>query len=86
MAMLKKTYPGKVCGPPAGLQRALGTLPRGGAGLALLLSRGTTRSRGLARPCLAGPSTLHDTPSGAWRTNATPQAPPIAGVTQERRL
>jgi hypothetical protein len=62
------------CGHPSGLQRSLGTLHMVCAECSLRLSRCNTRYRGLARPSLAGTCTLQETPSFAWRTNATLQA------------
>ena len=51
-----------------------------------LLHRCNTQYRWLVRPYLAGTYTLQETPSFAWRTNATLQAPPIAAARNERRL
>jgi hypothetical protein len=45
-----------------------------------------TRYGGVARPDPTGTFTLQEMPSLAWRENARPQAPPMAGARDERRL
>src|SRR4249920_2626794 len=76
----------RVCGHPSGLQSALCTLPMLRSGLLLLLYICNTRDGWLVRPYPVGTSTPQEAPSFTWRTNAGPQAPPMAGARHERTL
>ena len=73
------------CGLPCGLRGALCTLPLLRSAFHLL-HRCNTRYGWLVRPYPVGTSTLQETPSFAWRTNAGHQARPEAGARHERTL
>src|SRR5204862_232762 len=69
----------RACGLPDGLRGALCTLPLCRSACHLL-HRCNTRYGWLVRPDPVGTSTLQETPSFAWRTNATLQARRAAGA------
>jgi hypothetical protein len=67
------------CGLPCGLRGALCTLHLCRSAFSLR-HRCPTRYGWLVRPCPVGTFTLQETPSFAWRTNASAQPLPEAGV------
>jgi hypothetical protein len=68
----------RVCGHPSDLQSSLCTLHLIRSGLTLLLSKCNTRYGWLARPYPMGTFTPQETPSFAWRTNASAERRAIA--------
>src|SRR5712692_7104799 len=74
------------CEFPYGLHGSLCTLRMLRSILSYLLHIRNTRYGWVASPYPARSFTLQETPSFAWRTNATLQAPPIAAARHERKL
>src|SRR5712671_5076925 len=88
IAMSKLYQHFRVRGHPYGLQDALSTLrPSCAPGSRPRRRHGRkTRYGWVARPSPTGTFTPQETPSLSWRDNAGPQAPPMAGARNERRL
>ena len=74
------------CEFPCGLHGSLCTLRMLRSILSYLLPIRTTRYGWVASPSPTGSFTLQETPSCAWRTNATLQAREMAAARDERRL